>query len=169
MSEINFVRATRADLPKIVEIYNQAVPFKTITADLEPVTVEERVPWFEAHHDSRPLFVIKKGNDILGWISLSDFYGRIAYQATVEVSIYLDEAAKGQGIGTQSVAFTDEWAKKNRIETILAYIFSGNVPSLKLFKKFGYVQYADLPKVANMGGSFQDLIILGKKLSEENE
>ena len=164
MAELTFTRATRPDLPAIVAIYNEAVPSRTITADLAPVTVAESVPWFEAHSDKRPLFIIKQDERLLGWLSLSDFYGRIAYQATVEISIYLDAAAKGHGVGSKSVAFAHAWAKENGLETILAYIFSGNTPSLHLFEKFGYEQYANLPRVANMETSYQDLIILGKKI-----
>jgi L-amino acid N-acyltransferase YncA len=41
--------ATRADLPSIVEIYNATIPSRMVTADLEPVSVESRVHWFEQH------------------------------------------------------------------------------------------------------------------------
>lgn len=36
--------ATEHDLPAIVEIYNAAVATRMATAQLEPVTVEERLP-----------------------------------------------------------------------------------------------------------------------------
>jgi len=41
--------ATEADLPAIVEIYNSTIPGRMVTADLEPVTVESRRAWFQAH------------------------------------------------------------------------------------------------------------------------
>jgi L-amino acid N-acyltransferase YncA len=41
--------ATLDDLAAIVAIYNSAVPSRQVTADLEPVSVERRLPWFHAH------------------------------------------------------------------------------------------------------------------------
>jgi L-amino acid N-acyltransferase YncA len=40
--------ATLDDLPAIVAIYNSTVPSRQVTADLEPVSVESRLPWFQA-------------------------------------------------------------------------------------------------------------------------
>ena len=39
---INFRQATLADLPTIVAIYNQTIAPHAVTADMEPVTVEQR-------------------------------------------------------------------------------------------------------------------------------
>jgi phosphinothricin acetyltransferase len=48
--------ATEGDLPAIIEIYNAATATRISTARLEPVSVEERLPWFREHsQDSFPL------------------------------------------------------------------------------------------------------------------
>ena len=92
--------ATLAALPVIVEIYNAAIPGRQATADTEPVTVESRLEWFKAHDPAtRPLWVMETEGQILGWLSLSSFYGRPAYNATVEVSLYVATAAQGLGVG----------------------------------------------------------------------
>lgn len=46
---INFSLSQIQDLPRIVEIYNQAIPTRLSTADLEPVTIESKKAWFDAH------------------------------------------------------------------------------------------------------------------------
>ena len=52
--------ATEADLPAIVEIFNATIPSRMVSATLEPVSVEERLPWFHAHSpDHHPLWVMK--------------------------------------------------------------------------------------------------------------
>lgn len=61
---MNFVNATKEQLPRIVEveIYNQSNLGKMATADLKPVTVESRMNWFEAYaSDHQPLWLIEKG------------------------------------------------------------------------------------------------------------
>eukprot|EP01031_Cornospumella_fuschlensis_P001222 gene1222-1523_t len=98
--------ATLTDLPTIVAIYNSTIASREVTADTEPVSVESRLAWFHEHTpERRPLWVIERADDssaspaVLGWISYSNFYGRPAYSGTAEVSIYIDEAARGIGIG----------------------------------------------------------------------
>ncbi len=48
------------------------------------------------------------------------------------------------------------------LTAIVAYVFSSNLPSIKLFKKFGYEQWGFLPEVAELGGRPNDLVILGQ-------
>ena len=92
--------ATPSDLPDIVEIYNSTVLSRMVTADLDPVSVESRRPWFDAHNEHRrPLWVVRENGSVNAWVSLSDFYGRPAYNATAEVSIYLSEGCRDADSG----------------------------------------------------------------------
>ena len=93
--------ATAEDLPRIVEIYNAAIPSRTATADLEPITVDSRREWFSKHDpDRRPLWVAEIEGEIVAWIELSSFYGgRHAYDATAEVSMYVAPGSQHQGLG----------------------------------------------------------------------
>ncbi|HWK23644.1 MAG TPA: GNAT family N-acetyltransferase [Ureibacillus sp.] len=164
--EITFRDATIDDLPKIVEIYNSTIPGRMVTADTEPVTVEDRLNWFHAHNPTkRPLWVVETGNKICGWVSLQDFYGRPAYKATAEVSIYLDENFRGHGLGKTVLSKVIEAAPSCDVDTLLGFIFSHNEPSLRLFEKFGFERWAHFPEVATLDGIKRDLVILGKKLS----
>ena len=81
--------AVEVDLEAIVEIYNAAIPTRLATADLTPVSVESRRDWFRSHSDRYPVWVITDHEQIIGWLSLQMFYGRIAYHKTAEVSIYI--------------------------------------------------------------------------------
>ena len=52
--------ATLDDLPAIVAIYNSTIASRDVTADLEPVSVESRRAWFDAHGPAaRPLWVVE--------------------------------------------------------------------------------------------------------------
>jgi phosphinothricin acetyltransferase len=167
--------ATLDDLPAIVAIYNSTVASREVTADTEPVSVESRLAWFHEHTpERRPLWVIERSaaaaaDDaapaILGWISYSNFYGRPAYSGTAEVSIYIDEAARGKGIGRYALQEAIDFAPSIKVHTLLGFIFGHNQPSLGLFSKFGFETWANLPKVANLDGVERDLIILGKRVA----
>lgn len=164
-NEIIFRFASLEDLPIIVEIYNSTVPSRMVTADTEPVTVEERFNWFHEHNpNKRPLWVVEYEGDICGWVSLQSFYGRPAYDSTAEISIYLHEKCRGKGLGKKILAKAMEECPKFGIETLLSFIFGHNKPSLQLFYQSGFEKWAHLPEVAKLDGVKRDLLILGKKI-----
>lgn len=100
LQKVRIEYASLEDLPSIVEIYNSTIDSRMVTADLEPVTVEQRLSWFNEHTpDRRPLWVMKLDEQVVAWASLSSFYGRSAYNGTVEVSIYVDQKCRGIGAG----------------------------------------------------------------------
>ncbi|MPW21255.1 GNAT family N-acetyltransferase [Paraburkholderia sp. CNPSo 3157] len=157
--------ASLDDLPEIVAIYNSTVPSRQVTADLEPVSIDSRRAWFDAHGpEKRPLWVVEDEGRIIGWLSFSDFYGRPAYQRTAEVSIYLHEAARGKGLGKKLLAASLEAAPKLGIDTVLGFVFGHNEPSVRLFQSFGFTAWGTLPRVAVLDGVERDLVILGKRL-----
>ncbi|SMG07820.1 GNAT family N-acetyltransferase [Sphingobacterium psychroaquaticum] len=162
-----FRDATRDDLPIVVSIYNSTVPSRLVTADTEPVTVESRIPWFQEHSpEKRPLWVIEDTTGkIIGWVSFQSFYGRPAYDATVEISIYLDESTRGQGVGTKALEYALAKAPSFGVKTILAFIFTHNEISLKLFAKYGFETWAQMPNIANLDGIERGLTILGKRIA----
>ena len=173
--QISYRDATLEDLPEIVAIYNSTVASREVTADLTPVTVESRVAWFHAHGpDKRPLWVVERdgqhgaaaGKRIAAWLSFSDFYGRPAYARTAELSIYLDESARGQGLGKRLVALALDAAPALGIDTLLGFIFGHNAASLALFRRCGFHDWGLLPRVAVLDGVERDLVILGRRVSE---
>ncbi|GAK40961.1 GNAT family N-acetyltransferase [Paenibacillus urinalis] len=162
---ITFSYAQLEDLPAIVAIYNSTVAGRMVTADLEPVTVESRIPWFEEHSpDKRPLWVMKYDEQIAGWVSLSSFYGRPAYDGTAEVSVYVDEAFRGTGAGSRLIEKVIEDSPRLGVTTLLGFVFGHNEPSLRLLKKYGFEQWGYYPEIAVLDGVRRDLAILGKKL-----
>ncbi|MFP3564668.1 GNAT family N-acetyltransferase [Paraburkholderia sp. SIMBA_030] len=164
---LSYRDATLNDLPAIVAIYNSTVPSRQVTADLEPVSVESRVAWFHAHGpQKRPLWVVEdpQNGSVIAWLSFSDFYGRPAYQRSAEVSIYLDERARGKGLGKQLLAASLAAAPALGIDTVLGFIFGHNEASLRLFRGFGFDTWGLLPRVAVLDGMERDLVILGKRL-----
>lgn len=164
---MQFRYARLEDLPRIVEIYNSTIPSRKVTADTQPVSVESKRSWFEAHTpDKRPLWVvIDEQEQIVAWASFQSFYGRPAYEATVEVSIYVEEHFRGKGLGKRILEFCIDQATGLGINTLLGFIFAHNHPSIKLFEHFGFSTWGHLPKVAVLDDTPVDLLILGKRIS----
>lgn len=167
MNTLNYRNALQTDLVKIVEIYNSTVVSRMITADTNPVSVESKQQWFEEHNTiNRPLWVIEdEKNIIIGWVSFQSFYGRPAYNATVEISIYLDEQQRGKGIGKQILQYCIDKAPQYGVKTLLGFIFAHNEPSIKLFRSFGFEDWALLPNIAVLDEEERSLRILGKRIA----
>jgi phosphinothricin acetyltransferase len=167
MDELIYRDAILHDLAEIIEIYNSTIPSRMVTADTEPVSLESRIPWFHEHTPhKRPLWIIEnKNREIVGWISFQSFYGRPAYDATIELSVYLDVSHRGKGLGKQVVRHILAEAPKFGVKTILGYIFAHNEPSIKLFKSFGFDVWATLPNIAELDGVERTLKIFGKRVA----
>ncbi|WP_160718988.1 GNAT family N-acetyltransferase [Bacillus sp. USDA818B3_A] len=153
------------DMPSIIDIYNSTIPGRMVTADLEPVSVESRMRWFNEHSPAfRPLWVVETNGEICAWVSFQSFYGRPAYNATAELSIYIHQDYRGKKLGKFLIQRAIEECPKIGVKTLLGFIFGHNEPSLKLFLSFGFEKWAHLPKVAELDGVERDLLILGKRL-----
>jgi phosphinothricin acetyltransferase len=165
--------ARRDDLPVIVDIYNSTIASREVTADTEPVSVASREAWFNEHTPQRrPLWTLHDAADtseapaVIGWMSYSNFYGRPAYSGTAELSIYIAQEWRGKGLGKYCLEQAIAFAPEIKVHTLLGFIFGHNVPSLALFRKFGFDTWANFPRVANLDGVERDLIILGKRVAD---
>ena len=162
---VNIRDATGADLEAIVAIYNAAIPGRMATADTAPVTVDSRAAWFAAHDPaSRPLWVVEAGRDIGGWLSFQSFYGRPAYHATAELSVYVAPAYHRRGIARRLVGHALRRSPALGLSTLLGFVFGHNTPSLQLFAGFDFERWALLPRVAELDEVERDLMILGRRV-----
>ena len=129
--------------------------------------MESRRAWFDAHGPAaRPLWVVEQAGEVVAWLSFSDFYGRPAYRHTAEISIYLDPRVRGQGLGGRLLEAALARAPALGIHTALGFIFGHNLPSLKLFERYGFAPWGTLPRVAVLDDVERDLVIVGQRLGE---
>ena len=154
--------AIDGDLPAIVAIYNASIPGRAATADTQPVTVASRSDWFHEHDpNTRPLWVALENDEIAGWLSFQSFYGRPAYHATAELSVYIAPNWQRKGIGNALLSQAVVQAPGLGLKTLLGFIFAHNDASLGLFEKFGFHRWGVLLRVAELDGVERDLIIVG--------
>jgi L-amino acid N-acyltransferase YncA len=161
--------AVAEDLPAIVGIYNSTIPSRVVSADTEPVSVEQRLAWFDEHEPSRrPIWVMESAGEIVAWLSLSDFYdARPAYHATAEIGVYVREDHRGKGVGRRLVQEAIDRAPELGLNTLTAGAFAHNEASVRLFEKMGFRKWAHFPNVAELDGIERDLIVLGLRLDEK--
>ena len=111
-----------------------------------------------------PLWILKKEDIIIGWVSFQPFYGRPAYKTTAEISIYLDEKCRNKGYGKEILKYSIEQCAKLKIKTLLGFVFSKNYPSIELFSAMGFMEWGNLLNIAEIGGGELSLKILGMRV-----
>ena len=154
--------AVEADLPAIIEIYNATVPTRMVTAELEPTTVEARLPWFRDHSPHEyPFWVAESGGRVIGWLDFKKLLPRRAYRGTAELSVYVDENFRRRGVGQRLLEEAIARAPSLGITALVGLIFGHNEPSLKLFQRFGFERWGFFPAVAQLDGLKRDLVIVG--------
>ena len=154
--------AVEADLPAIIRIYNSTVPTRIVTAELEPTTVEARLPWFREHSPEQyPFWVAESEGRVIGWLDFKRFLPRSAYRGTAEISVYVDENFRRRGVGQRLLQHAIARAPSLGITALVGLIFGHNERSLKLFERLGFERWAFLPGVAQLDGVQRDLVIVG--------
>jgi len=153
MSNTPHIRfATIDDLPKIVEIYNQAIKLKRATGDTDEFSVKERVEWFYKFSTNEyPIYIAEIENEIAGYATLSPYRkGRKAMSKIAEISFYLEYSYRGLGIGSALVNHVILDCKRINKETLLAILLDINKDSIKLLKKFNFEQWGHFPNIINL-------------------
>jgi phosphinothricin acetyltransferase len=132
--------ATRADLPRLTEIYNHYVIHTAVTFDIEPYTVERRLAWFEQFGPCGRyrLLVAEDDSNVTGYAGTTRFRPKAAYDTTVESTIYCAPDAIGNGIGGALYSALFEAIAGEDIRTIVAGYVLPNPASAALHGRFGF-------------------------------
>lgn len=146
--------ANSGDLPSIVAIYNEAIPGKRATADLDPVRYEDRVAWFAEHSAAaHPVYVAMINNEIAGWCSISAYRpGRMALRFTAEISYYVATAFHRNGVASSLIKHGMSCCRHLEIKTLIAIVLERNGASMQLLEKLGFQRWGLLPGVADFDG-----------------
>jgi phosphinothricin acetyltransferase len=158
--EIRTRSATMADAAALADIYNQAVLRTTATFDTSLQSEEERAAWLAAHGGSHPVVVAVEDGGIVGWASLSRWSSRCAYDRTVELSVYVDEAARGRGVGRTLVTEILRRAAELGLHAVLVQVCTENEISLAMVRRFGFERAGVLREVGEKFGRLLDVEIL---------
>jgi L-amino acid N-acyltransferase len=137
-SLIRVRKAVSADLPAITEIYNEAILTTNATFDSEPKTVARQEIWFNSHNRKHPILVAEKQEGVVGWASLSEWSTRCAYADTAELSIYIKEPFRNQGIGKQLMKELMSAGERCGLHTVLSRITDDNQASIHLHEMEGF-------------------------------
>ena len=155
-------RAVIKDLKAITDIYNEAILTTDATFDTELKTVAEQKVWFSDHGPRNPILVALSDGIVCGWASLSKWSTRCAYADTAEISVYVTESCRGQGVGQRLMKKILDEGKKVGLHTVLSRITGGNTVSIHLHEKFGFAHIGLMKEVGRKFDKILDVYMMQK-------
>ena len=164
--------AQDADLPRILEITNEAIANTTAVWSLTPATLETRAAWLaERRAKQYPVLVAideQAGSDtvgdLIGFASFGDFRAWDGYLHTVEHSVYVDTRARRRGIGIALVNALLPRAKALGKHVMIAGIEAGNQVSIDLHAQLGFTETGRLREVGRKFDRWLDLVFMQRRI-----
>ena len=152
--------ASHADLPRILEIYNREVLVSTATYDTVPRTEGDHRRWFAIHGPEHPVLVAESAGAVVGWASLSPWSDRAAYARTVEVSVYVAEEHRRQGVGKMLMEALIRAGRARGHHSLLARISADNEASVLLHAQCGFRVVGTMHEAGTKFGRLLDVTIM---------
>ena len=112
--------------------------------------------------------VARDGSSILGWAAVSPTSSRACYAGVVEHSVYVAEAARGRGIGSQLLQGLIRVTEAQDIWTIQSSIFPENEASMALHTGNGFRVVGQRERIARMeygpyAGQWRDTVLIERR------
>ena len=158
--------ASADDLPAILAITNAVIADTFAIWRDTPTTIEERTSWWRARLDAGFPVLVARQPGVLGFASYGPFRTGDGYRYTVEHSVHVAAAARGAGAGGALLAALIERARAQRLHMMVAGVDAGAEASLRLHRRFGFIEAGRLAEIGHKGDGWRDLIFLQKRLGE---
>ncbi|MFG1477260.1 N-acetyltransferase family protein [Xanthobacter sp. V4C-4] len=158
--------ATPEDSPAIAAIYDAAVLAGTASFELDPPGPDEIARRQQAIVAAGYPFLVKEEDGrVVGYAYVSAFRPRVAYQHTVENSIYVDDTLHGRGIGKALLeALITECEARGFRQMVAVIGDSGNTGSIALHRACGFAPIGILPATGFKFGRWIDTVLMQRAL-----
>lgn len=156
------IRPARAeDAAAIAEIWNHVIRTSVITF----TTVEKTDAAIGDLIATAPVLVAEKAGEVQGFATYGPFRSGPGYADAAEHTIYLSQAAQGQGMGHALLAAIEDHAGSNGIRHLVAGMAGSNTRAIAFHGRAGFDQVAHMPGIGQKHGSRHDLVLMMKKLN----
>lgn len=156
--------ATAEDVPAITAIYNESGVGTTASYDLAPVSVADRLDWFEAKQRRQfPVFVAEFGDHdptVVGFASYGSFRDKAGYDFTVEHSVYVSPDRRASGVGRMLMSALLDHARSVGVHVMVGVVDANNEASIAFHQQLGFAVAGRLDEVGRKFGRWLDVVFL---------
>lgn len=168
--------ASAADAQRLLEIYSYYVKNTAITFEYDAPSIEEFRGRIERVTARYPYLVIEQDGVIMGYAYAGPFVGRAAYDWCCELTVYLDPAAKGRGLGRRIYQALEDALKGMGILNLYACIGCTDSPdqyltnnSAQFHAHLGFTEVGRFKKCGYKFGRWYDMIWMEKAVGEHRD
>jgi L-amino acid N-acyltransferase YncA len=155
------VRAARhEDAAAWAEIYNQGIEERQATFETAPRSGADLMAQIER------TIVAERDGQVIGWASIGPYSSREAYAGVADFSIYVDQAARGGGVGRRLLTHLATFAEHQGYHKLTSKIFPENEASLALMRSCGFRDVGIHRRHARLDGDWRDVVVVERLLGE---
>jgi phosphinothricin acetyltransferase len=160
-AQIRIEPMTLDDGPAVLEIYGQGIA--TGNATLETAT-PDWAHWNAGHRRDCRLVARDRDGRVVGWTALGRYSTRDVYAGVAWESVYVDEAARGRGVGSALLAALVATSEAAGVWTLLAGVLVENVASLALHERAGFRRIGTQEGLGrDVTGRWRDVVMLERR------
>jgi L-amino acid N-acyltransferase YncA len=156
--------AAAPDAEAIARIYSEGIAGRQATFETSPRGAADVAPWIG--DERQPLLVAERGGDVLGWARAIRSSDRCAYEGVGEYTIYVDEAARGQGVGAALLQALVEVSDETGFWKLIGKLFTTNAPTIALARRLGFREVGVHERHGRLDGEWRDVLIVERLLSQ---
>jgi phosphinothricin acetyltransferase len=143
----------------VARVYEEGIATRNATFETEVPTWEA---WDSSHLPDHRFVALREG-EVVGWVAVGPVSGRCVYAGVVENSVYVAEAARGQGIGRSLLEALIVSTEAAGIWTIEAGMFPENEGSIRLHQALGFETVGTHKRLGKLEGVWRDVLMLERR------
>jgi phosphinothricin acetyltransferase len=147
------------DWPEVARIYREGIETGNATFETEVPSWEE----WNRRHLAAHRFVAERDGRVVGWVALLPVSSRECYSGVAEVSTYVSEDARSQGVGRELLAAAIESAERAGVWTLQTSVFPENEASLRLLRRFGFREVGVRERIGRLHGIWRDTVLVERR------
>jgi phosphinothricin acetyltransferase len=156
--------ATDDDLPAITDLYNALIPTTTTAWTESLQTLDERIAWFaERQRLGDAVLVAEVDGAVVGFAAYGEFRDNglwPGYRFTAELTIHVDGAHHGRGVGRALMDGLVDAARTAGLHVLVAAVDGENQGSIDFHLACGFVEVGRMPETGFKFGRWLDLVLL---------
>ena len=144
-----------------------ADPFSENVRPTPPRTAQEEQHSFHlpAGFEIQLVACEPQSDHVVGWASLNSFNPRAAYDHVADISVYVDRAQRGRGIGEALLQALEQRAHSNGFHKLVLAAFPTNGAGMRLYERRGFRTVGIYVEQGLLDGRWVDVIVMEKLLS----
>ena len=167
MKIINCYYETHGEV--ILEIFNDAILNTTALYEYEPRNREFIKSWFDDKKNRQHPIIgaINDHDELMGFATFGLFRPHPAFKTTIEHSVYVHQAHRGQGAAKLLLTQLIKLADMEGYHVMIGAIDGQNIASINLHEQLGFEKNGHLYQVGFKFNQWLDLVFYQKQLKNK--